>query len=927
MPKIKGYTPSYLASGAPGNTLFAATNEPSSPYAFKKKTNIKAQAGPRRTIARRGTELFVARGREIRWGDLAYLKDLHEDRRAKSSRRSVSIKREDDDDNTMPDELGTGFRTIKAPVADEILQLIISPNNSLLAVVTTHTCHIMVIPDSSHLTSGDTGPIKPKIWTLGPVTHVSSKPPIASVLWHPLGVDGGCVVTVSEDAIVRVWELSMTDRWSFDQPTLDIDLKKLADGIALDQNFSASVSATNTGFSPDSFEMEVASACFSSRQSGGWSPFTLWIAMREGDVYALCPLLPQKWSPPPTLIPSLSVSIVERLGSIEDDGEASEYERLLAQQQLAWMAEIDAQEPQLMEAAPGEPAIEVFTRPTKPGSCPRLQGPFDVCADLQDQDDIDCEYTDIMVIGPKIDSDDLMYGEDVDLEADGSEHEGLSLSIICLLSTGGQVKICLDIEGVEAQWLPPKSKTRMNHLADMMPEPSLLLYQAMDSMNAAESSPDSWPVFSTDVMSKYAFYVTHNVGITYFSLAPWVFRLEAELQEPSAGSEFRIGLLVTGQNSTRERLYVETSSHASNHLSACVAVDDPDIGYGIISSTPHDPVVLLFELPEEHLALVRQESPEVVDLSEPQPEPSPQPLFTYEPRPAYTPSQAFSQPSVLPMFLDRLKTSNQRIALTQEVRLSPMALQVLTHAHKILSDETHSLGLAASDLFLKCDRMYAEMREQLAKAAEIKARIDKIVGSDNEPSDQVRVDTRLANAQARQLKLAERLEALRKNANHVTKRELSTKERAFADEVHGLKTRILGPGDSSPSATPRRTTASARAHVSAPWQRLSTVEKLATELMQDARELVAEQEQRDARVVAAVSSTANIGAGSGAAASASGALAVVGTENPARVATPEPRIPPELRKTRLQQVKTMLARETALIEAVTARLEKLQADS
>jgi len=41
-----------------------------------------------------------------------------------------------------------------------------------------------------------------------------------------------------------------------------------------------------------------------------------------------------------------------------------------------------------------------------------------------------------------------------ELELDEADREGLSLSIICLLSTGGQVKICLDLDGVEAQWLP-----------------------------------------------------------------------------------------------------------------------------------------------------------------------------------------------------------------------------------------------------------------------------------------------------------------------------------------------------------------------------------------------------------------------------------------------------------------------------------------
>lgn len=34
--------------------------------------------GPRRTIARRGTEVFIAVGKEIRWADLVYLKEAWE---------------------------------------------------------------------------------------------------------------------------------------------------------------------------------------------------------------------------------------------------------------------------------------------------------------------------------------------------------------------------------------------------------------------------------------------------------------------------------------------------------------------------------------------------------------------------------------------------------------------------------------------------------------------------------------------------------------------------------------------------------------------------------------------------------------------------------------------------------------------------------
>ena len=99
MPKVKSFTAPWLANNAPGHQLFEPSADAlrsralSPPYSSSKKQAI---AGPRRTIARRGTEVFVAVGREIRWGDLAYLKEewLNKQPRAKSG-TIPHIKRED----------------------------------------------------------------------------------------------------------------------------------------------------------------------------------------------------------------------------------------------------------------------------------------------------------------------------------------------------------------------------------------------------------------------------------------------------------------------------------------------------------------------------------------------------------------------------------------------------------------------------------------------------------------------------------------------------------------------------------------------------------------------------------------------------------------------------------------------------------------
>ena len=780
----------------------------------------------------------------------------------------------------------TGLQAIKVPVADDIRQLVMSPNADYLAILTKYTVHICILPDPSHLTSEDTTPLKSKTWTLGPTTHVTSRPPVASALWHPLGINGSCLVTVTTDAVVRVWELSLENRWSFDTPSLSIDLKKLADGMTLDQDFSASASINNTNFSPDSFEMEVAAACFPERGSDGWSPMTLWVAMTEGDVYSLCPLLPARWAPPPTLIPSLSVSIVSKVAAIEDDPNVSEFSKLLAQQQLEWMGDIDKQEPHVIDTGIGEPLTEVYSRPSKPGAVPRLQGPFELIADPEG-DELNGLLTDIHVIGKKIDADELMTGEEEDLDLSEGDREGLSLSVVCLLSSSGQVRILLDLDGVEAQWLPPRNKSKMGRLAAEADAPALLTLQSIDTTGAAEVAEGSWPMFSVDVLSRYSFFVTHHAGITHISLAPWVFVLEGELQgqgDAEAGSDFRLGIVGNGKNSTRERVFTKQSADVSIPLAASTAIRDPDLGCFLLSGTACEPIALTFETPEDDFTpAAREETPYYEE-----PAPTAQPLDFYEPRPAFQPSHAFDQQSALPELMSRLRGSRHRALLGQEVRLSPVTLQILTDAHRVLGDDTYKLGVAVAELFRRCSSLHADLQDQVRKANEVKERIDRVAGLDKDgegESDEVRFQNRIARAQDRQQELAERLEHIRKYAAKSATRELSAKEFSLDSEVKSLDASLLGSAD---KATKQRNQLS---------KRLEDVSRLRDELLADVERL---QKQGEAQEDG-------------------------GSGEPASSPAQDFRIPPEVRKAKLQQVTNMLNRETALVEAVTARLERLQA--
>lgn len=82
MPQVLGYTPTWLSKPNPGYEIFTAgsmnqTASTNGYNSFDKKSN---EPGPRRTIACRGTEVFIAVGKEIRWADLVYLKETWEDK-------------------------------------------------------------------------------------------------------------------------------------------------------------------------------------------------------------------------------------------------------------------------------------------------------------------------------------------------------------------------------------------------------------------------------------------------------------------------------------------------------------------------------------------------------------------------------------------------------------------------------------------------------------------------------------------------------------------------------------------------------------------------------------------------------------------------------------------------------------------------------
>ncbi|KAL8815376.1 MAG: hypothetical protein Q9223_005484 [Gallowayella weberi] len=901
MPKVLSYTPSWLSRPSPGFDIFASSDKlasfgpnGASPKA-KGPSREQNYLGPRRTIAHRGSEVFVVVDNQIRWSDLSIIKYDWENLQRKGNQKAK-----------LSSEIGQTYKILRAPVSEQIRQLSVSPNGQLLAIATSHTVHIAVLPDSSKFEESTTSPIKVQTHTLGPTTHVLSQSPVVSILWHPCGVNGTCLVTVSAEAVVRLWELSRSNRWSFDKPTLAIDLRKLDSAKSQKDNVSPRGVNSGRGFSVDGVDMEIVSACFGgtgSPDESAWSGMTLWTVTAEGDVYALCPLLPSKWQPTSTQLPSLSAEAVAGGTASSQDVDPLGDDVPLNEDQFLWLSDIDAQVP-IFAAREDDISINnaIYNRPQRPGPTPKLQGPFQLAAgSLVDYLDV----SDIHVIASKIDTEELMLGEDIESEQGPQEEmDGLSAAVICILTTDGRVHLFLDLEGVEGQWLPASAPER----ASSIPEaPELVLLEALDTMDPEALSEIEWPTFSRDPFSRYSFFTTHSQGVFSFSLNPFIKRLEDELQNPStAGAQFRLNMLRESSGILRERIlrfdqdrFASSQTDSSPSATACIVLHDSDLGYFLLTSTNNNmyPHAATLDLPKS-FAIKSELLFEDDDFDSPYLDPDFHDsdgnlsLTTHIARSAYEPSSTFwNQSSILGLTSQSLPPHRRR-TLRDEIRLSPATLDLMTSAHRVLSSETHAIRTAAAALFNRCERMVQELRTQIERVREINQRAEQLSlgGGGDEVAGETageKLGFRVQVCLERQGGLTERMGKLRRKATRLERRGLSEKEREFAGELKSLEGVVMRPegGEGTGFEDPE---SDGKAKMW--WRRYDDVAALSKELVAKAKA----NENSNAEGKKEVEDGYGLGVSSA------------------------------LRRRKVQEVMAMLEREEALVGAVMVRLERLK---
>lgn len=738
-----------------------------------------------------------------------------------------------------------------------------------MAIATSHTIHVALLPHSSQLNTEDESPLKLRTFQLGPTAHVLEESPLAAVLWHPLGPYGHTLVSVTSDAIVRLWEANRDDRSSFNEPAQAIDLKKLVNATSADDVFTPSKYGVSKGFSPDSIELEVAAACFGApslaANSNDWAPMTLWLTMKEGELYALCPFLPSKFRlfedpMQASTLTHLTDAIATKIAAEEDDE--------FLDQQLQWLSELRQQDPQLVQDQASITTVHVYARPASAGAAPKLQGPFEIEPELDEEE----EVCDIYVTPTDVGST-AAEEEEYDSTEDAP---GSLVSLVCLLTTKAKVKVYLDIDGVAGQWLPKAKHRRASYIAN---EHSLLYLETIHVLPEGTSESNTMAAFTADVQSPHSLFVTHDHGVSFVSFAPWLGRLQEMLNDmQEEGASLRIDLFLEGLNSLVEHP-ISISGHqpdipgAQKKISSATVLHDSDVGYFLLTTHGSQPIAAVMDRKKGRPASSDANGFEYEDDS----------LPAIEPRSSYQPAQAFYQQSVLPRFLEEKVPQRHRHTLKNEVRLSPATLEVLMEAHKVLSRETHNLGIAAADLFRRCERMQEEFTGQLKRAGDVSRRIDNVIGDDDDAADEEelvgkeKTEARIEAVRQKQEELVDRQDRIRRKLARVGGKELNDRERAWLQEVEKMQRLVEKPSEEDEN--------SATTEAAPPWKRVEEVKRLTSELVEHAKE-IAKQGGDDA-----------------------------GKENVS--------VPSEFRKQRIAHVMDLLERETALVDATSERLQRL----
>ncbi|PPQ77332.1 hypothetical protein CVT25_010914 [Psilocybe cyanescens] len=702
--------------------------------------DLPSPSGRRQVMILKDADVIVAAGNEIRMSSFGDLK------LSRSVRKS--------------------YKTLNTPtIKFEIHQISLNPSGKLLAVAGAYQVAVIVLPRSGYSRLIPEA-IDCKSVQVGQFYHAAdSSAPIAKIDWHPWGEAGSTLLVMTVDGRLREYDMS-------------IDTEEPQQVLRF---FSEKKSTTF--MAEDNSEREVTSFTLGKGRAD-WGPLTLYAITKSGDIYSICPYLPQNASVPSAYIHSLECFVSAKQEYLSQaTSSASKNVSMTYDYQHKYITALVKQLP-AGTVFPASPIPVLVHPPSTIKPRPLRQGPFllqpspRMIEGSEGGDATDITY---LAFGTGPDRD---HSED-----DGNDTEHLGVLLVSYQD--GKVDLFLDVEKVEARW-------DLKH--DL---PMLAVYETIDlglvkSLNESSTSlldlfRGNHPVLLLDPLHDDMIYVYHAFGVHALDISPVIESLSAALREENEdGSLLKEGLEKATTISVRPILNTfSVEKKCSNPIIAVAIPNDVYLTYNIfiltsamrLTSIPLNVRSELIPIKQ----LVGDSTSDSVNTSKwLKPLDLPSPYTCLLGNEAYKPPSIISNPSGLPNIPKQSLPSSSG---SKEFLLTPDTLRFIGKSVALIGSQTNDIRAAYRVMYARLNLQKSELSSQITKCKEIQAKVDTI-NSTRQQETEARI-LKIQNEQKTLLARLDRvLQALMKEASP----ELSEHERKWFEELKRMKREVCGSG-------------------------------------------------------------------------------------------------------------------------------------
>ncbi|OUM64965.1 hypothetical protein PIROE2DRAFT_69154 [Piromyces sp. E2] len=364
----------------------------------------------------------------------------------------------------------------------------LNKNGKLLALVGEDGVNVMIIPQTINQINVEE--LRANVITVGSDIYSSNSGiKIVKAAWHPLSSTNSHLVILSSDGCLRLFDVfsesKEPEQRYFIGPQYYNEYKE----------FTSSVYIPGRSISGNSEEMETVSFTFGNGDD--WEIFTIYVLMKNGDVYAICPFLPSKSTVKKSLLENLSLSIEQRWKESDPEDLVIDQQYRL---QRCWISTVlqNLKPVKTSDLAEDEEVIINGNISRFKDIHPIIQGPFLLQPAPIDYDPDHCDV-------------DNVASSIVSLNTE-------PFSIIVIAFTNGKVDVCLNVAPVEALWM---SNNDMIQDFDL---PVLAVYETIDlKLNGNLPNIKSNIVnIKEDKRYPDVCYIYHHGGVHTLSFNNWL---------------------------------------------------------------------------------------------------------------------------------------------------------------------------------------------------------------------------------------------------------------------------------------------------------------------------------------------------------------------------------------------------------------------